>query len=51
MKAGNAKKPPKDFAATVGRDWIRALLFDLKKKGKAVCTGKGRTARWRFVGE
>ena len=30
----------------VGRDWIRALLFDLKKTGGIRCTGKGRAARW-----
>ncbi len=35
----------------VGRDWIRTLLFGLKKKGAVVCTGKGRAARWRVVGE
>jgi hypothetical protein len=31
----------------VGRDWIRAILFELKKKGEVVCTGKGKAARWR----
>lgn len=31
----------------VGRDWIRAILFDLKKKGKVTCSGKGKVARWR----
>ena len=31
----------------VGRDWIRALLFDLKKTDGITCTGKGRAARWQ----
>ena len=31
----------------VGRDWIRTLLFDLKKTGGIMCTGKGRAARWQ----
>jgi Fic family protein len=35
----------------VGRDWIRALLFGLKKNGVVACTGKGKAARWRVVGE
>lgn len=35
----------------VGRDWIRALLFALKKRGVVACTGKGKAARWRVVGE
>ena len=39
------------FASGVGRDWIRALLFALKKRGVVTCTGKGKAARWRVVGE
>jgi len=35
----------------VGRDWIRRILFDLKKQGKVSCTGKGRGARWHYAGE
>jgi len=35
----------------VGRDWIRALLFDLKKKGVVQCAGKGKAARWRVLVE
>jgi Fic family protein len=31
----------------VGRDWIRAILFQLKKDGKIACTGKGKAARWK----
>lgn len=33
----------------VGRDWIRAIFFQLKKEGKATCTGMGKAARWRRV--
>ncbi|MEI6424747.1 MAG: Fic family protein [Lentisphaerota bacterium] len=35
----------------VGRDWIRTILFDLKKKGFSTCSGKGRAARWKYNGE
>ena len=35
----------------VGRDWIRRLLANLRKEGKATCAGRGRGARWRYVGE
>jgi len=35
----------------VGRDWIRAILFDLKAQGKATCSGKGMAARWRYLGK
>lgn len=35
----------------VGRDWIRNILFDLKKKGLSTCSGKGRAARWKYNGE
>jgi hypothetical protein len=30
----------------VGRDWIRAILFQLKKERKVVCSGMGKGARW-----
>ena len=33
----------------VGREWIRALLSDLRKKGEVECKGKGPAARWRVV--
>ena len=35
----------------VGRDWIRTILFDLKKKGFSTCSGKRRAARWKYNGE
>jgi Fic family protein len=35
----------------VGRDWIRAILFQLKKDGKITCSGKGKAARWKRAGE
>lgn len=35
----------------VGRDWIRSILFDLKRKGLATCSGKGKAARWRQINE
>ena len=35
----------------VGRDWIRTLLFKLKKEGKIDCSGKGKGARWKRVEE
>ena len=35
----------------VSRDWIRRILFDLAGRGKAKCTGKGRAARWQYLGE
>lgn len=49
------QKKPGDFRLTdiedacpgVGRDWIRSILFNLKKKGAVTCSGKGRGARWR----
>jgi Fic family protein len=31
----------------VGRDWIRALLADLRQKGTVVCKGRGPAARWK----
>jgi Fic family protein len=34
----------------VGREWIRVLLADLKKKRQVTCQGKGPGARWRYVG-
>ena len=33
----------------VGRDWIRTLLFKLKKEGKIHCSGKGKAARWKHM--
>jgi Fic family protein len=35
----------------VGRDWIRALLAELRKKGKVACTGRGPAAKWRRLVE
>lgn len=35
----------------VGRDWIRSILFQLKKEGKITCSGKGRGARWKHLTE
>lgn len=35
----------------VGRDWIRAILFQLKKEGKVACSGKGKAARWKRLNE
>ena len=40
-----------DSCPGVGRDWIRSILFDIKKKGTVACSGKGRAARWRYQGE
>src|SRR5690242_21140570 len=34
----------------VGRDWIRALLAEMKKKGEVTCQGRGPAARWRWIG-
>src|SRR5207249_6340446 len=34
----------------VGREWIRALLADLKQSGEVTCQGKGPAARWRSRG-
>jgi len=31
----------------VGRDWIRAILADLRKKGELSCQGRGPAARWK----
>jgi Fic family protein len=33
----------------VGRDWIRAILADLKRKAEVACRGRGPAARWRVV--
>jgi Fic family protein len=33
----------------VGRDWIRRLLAELKKRGEVVCSGRGPAARWRKI--
>jgi hypothetical protein len=35
----------------VGRDWIRRILFDMKKNGHVTCEGKGKAARWRRIGQ
>jgi hypothetical protein len=35
---------------SVGREWIRALLADMKASGEASCHGKGPAARWRYLG-
>jgi hypothetical protein len=34
----------------VGREWIRALLADLKAAGEASCRGRGPGARWQYLG-
>lgn len=34
----------------VGRDWIRAILADLRKKGELSCQGRGPAARWQRKG-
>lgn len=33
----------------VGRDWIRAILFQLKKEGTIACSGMGKAARWKCL--
>jgi Fic family protein len=35
----------------VGRDWIRSMLFKLRKDGVIACTGKGKAATWHRAGE
>ncbi|MFQ6091756.1 MAG: hypothetical protein ACE5OR_03585 [bacterium] len=35
----------------VGREWIRSLLADMKKKGEVTCAGRGPAARWRYIGK
>jgi len=35
----------------VGRDWIRTILFNLKKEGSASCSGRGQASRWTYSGE
>jgi len=35
----------------VGRDWIRAILFKLKKEGRTSCTGRGKASRWRYLND
>jgi hypothetical protein len=35
---------------SVGREWIRSLLRDLKAAGEASCRGKGPAARWHYLG-
>ncbi len=34
----------------VGRDWIRAILADLRKQGELSCQGRGPAARWQRSG-
>jgi Fic family protein len=34
----------------VGREWIRALLVELRKAGQARLKGRGPGARWRYIG-
>jgi Fic family protein len=34
----------------VGRDWIRVLLGEMKKKGEVTCRGRGPAARWQCIG-
>lgn len=36
---------------SVSKDLIRNVLDTLKKDGDVVCLGKGRSARWRYVGK
>ena len=31
----------------IGRDWIRKILFEMKKNGQVICEGRGRAASWR----
>jgi Fic family protein len=33
----------------VGREWIRTLLADLRRKGEVACRGRGPAARWQAV--
>jgi Fic family protein len=33
----------------VGRDWILALLADMRRRGKLQCHGRGPAARWKGV--
>lgn len=35
----------------VSREWIQTILGGLKKDNRVVCEGKGRGARWTFLGE
>lgn len=35
----------------VGREWIRALLADLKSNEEVVCKGRGPGARWLYRGD
>ena len=36
-----------DACPSVSRDWIKAVLDQLKRAGRLVIEGKGRGARWR----
>lgn len=35
----------------VGRDWIRSVLFQLRREGKIVCQGRGKAAAWHLIAE
>jgi Fic family protein len=35
----------------VGRDWIRTLLWRMRKEGKVTCQGRGTAALWRRIQE
>jgi len=35
----------------VSREWIKSILGGLKKKNRLVCNGRGRGARWTYLGE
>ena len=34
---------------SVGRDWIRTILANLKKSGDMACSGRGPAARWHLL--
>ena len=34
----------------VGREWIRAVLAEMKATGEVSCRGRGPGARWRYLG-
>lgn len=34
---------------SVGRDWLRTILGNLKKSGDVVCSGRGPAACWRLL--
>lgn len=33
----------------VGREWIRALMAEMKKSGELTCQGRGPAARWTYL--